>query len=115
MRSEAQLKEKESSKEREREKTLIIGLVIVVRSFFVALTFLTRISLFTVKDYREDDFKKSVKFFPLVGAVLGGFYAFFSYILSNNGYVHLSQNIVVALMIFFMFFLVGGLFFDGFM
>jgi len=89
--------------------------VIVVRSFLIALTFLTRISLFTVKDYREDDFKKSVKFFPLVGGVLGGLYAFFSYILSSNGYVGLSSNIVAIFMIFLMFFLAGGLFFDGFM
>lgn len=86
-----------------------------MRYFFVALTFLTRISIFAPKDWKEDDFKKSVKFFPMVGGILGIFYALFVFVFYLNDTFNLPPHLFSAAFIFFMFYLSGGLFFDGFM
>lgn len=87
--------------------------MIYLRSFIIALNFLTRISLFQIKDWQKNDFSKSVKFFPLIGVVLGCFYAGFAFLFNN--YFVLPQHIFCALIIFLIFYLSGGLFFDGFM
>lgn len=89
--------------------------MIRLRSFFTALNFLTRISLFQTNNWKEDDFSKSVKLFPLVGAVLGFLYATFAYLCLFNGFFTVPSHIFSALLIFLTFYLSGGLFFDGFM
>lgn len=52
----------------EEQKTLM-------EEFFIALQFLTRIKIVRQTVWTEENFGKSVKFFPAVGAVLGIFYA----------------------------------------
>lgn len=89
--------------------------MIHLRSFFIALTFLTRISIFQPKEWKENDFSKSVKFFPLVGGVLGFFYAGFAYLFFLNDFFSAYNHIFSAMLVLFIFFLSGPLFFDGFM
>ena len=45
-----------------------------MRSFITALQFLTRIHLVKQEDLTAEDFGRSTRFFPLVGAVLGCLY-----------------------------------------
>ena len=45
-----------------------------MRSFITALQFLTRIHLVRQEDLTAEDFGRSTRFFPLVGAVLGCLY-----------------------------------------
>ena len=52
-----------------------------MRSFFVGLQFLTRISIVHQENWTMEDFGRSVKTFPLVGAVLGVCYALPAYAL----------------------------------
>ncbi|MBQ9479945.1 MAG: adenosylcobinamide-GDP ribazoletransferase, partial [Selenomonadaceae bacterium] len=46
-----------------------------MRSFLIGLQFLTRITLERQTVWTEEDFGRSVRWFPLVGAVLGSIYA----------------------------------------
>ena len=46
-----------------------------MKSFLIALQFLTRISIVKQSEWTEKSFGESVKYFPAVGAVLGIFYA----------------------------------------
>lgn len=89
--------------------------MICLRYFFIALTFLTRISIFQPKEWKEEDFSKSVKFFPLVGGVLGLFYAVFAYLFFTNDFFLDYKHIFSSILIFLILFLSGPLFFDGFM
>ena len=41
-----------------------------MQAFFIGLQFLTRINIVKQTVWTEDDFGKSVRYFPLVGAVL---------------------------------------------
>ncbi len=89
-----------------------------MRSFFIGLQFLTRIAIVHQENWTVEDFGRSVKTFPLVGAVLGIFYAltaYFLYIwLPSFGWEiprHLSSLILVLLPLL----LTGGLHADGFM
>ena len=43
-----------------------------MRAFFIGLQFLTRISIVRQDNWTAEDFGRSVKFFPLIGAVLWG-------------------------------------------
>ena len=52
-----------------------------MRSFFIGLQFLTRISIVHQENWTVEDFGRSVKSFPLVGAVLGACYALVAYCL----------------------------------
>ncbi|WP_288849957.1 adenosylcobinamide-GDP ribazoletransferase, partial [uncultured Mitsuokella sp.] len=45
-----------------------------MRSFITALQFLTRIHLVRQENLTAEDFGRSTRFFPLVGAVLGALY-----------------------------------------
>lgn len=89
--------------------------MIYLRYFFIALTFLTRISFFQPKEWNENDFSKSVKFFPLVGGILGLCYAAFAYLFFLTDLFAFYEHIFTAVLIFLIFFLSGPLFFDGFM
>ena len=46
-----------------------------MNEFFIGLQFLTRINIVKQTIWTEESFGKSVKYFPLVGAVLGVCYA----------------------------------------
>ena len=89
--------------------------MILLHSFVIALNFLTRISIIKTQNWKADDFSKSVKFFPLIGGILGLLYGCFDFIILFNDYFVLPPHIFSALLIFIIFYLSGPLFFDGFM
>lgn len=92
--------------------------MILMRPFFIALQFLTRLSIVHQDNWTEEDFGKSVKFFPLVGAVLGLIYAAFIYIfltlLPAHGVI-VPHHFLMAFMLVLPPLMTGGLFCDGFM
>lgn len=89
-----------------------------MRAFFIGLQFLTRISIVEQKDWQEKDFADSVRYFPLIGLLLGSFYATFAAIfllvLPQNGFF-LPPHITAALLLILPLLLTGGLHCDGFM
>ncbi len=89
-----------------------------MRAFFVALQFLTRISIVRQDEWTVEDFGRSVKFFPLVGAVLGTIYAAVIYgavyWLPDRGVI-LPLHVLSVFLLIFPLLMNGGLFCDGFM
>ena len=89
-----------------------------MRAFFVGLQFLTRISIVRQDEWTAEDFGRSVKFFPLVGAVLGAIYAAFAYAffvwLPARGVV-LPPHLTAAVLLVLPPLLTGGIHCDGFM
>lgn len=89
-----------------------------MRPFWIGLQFLTRISIVRQDNWTVDDFGRSVKFFPLIGAVLGGIYAAAAYgmlvFLPQQG-VKLPPHFVSVLLLIMPMLLTGGLHCDGFM
>ena len=89
-----------------------------MQAFFIGLQFLTRINIVKQTVWTEDDFGKSVRYFPLVGAVLGSIYGGVAWILccllpSYGIFIphHLTGVFLVALPVL----LTGGIHCDGFM
>jgi len=89
-----------------------------MRSFLTGLQFLTRLHIVRLDNPSMEDFTNSVKFFPLIGAVLGLIYAAAAFILFEftaefdlNMPVHFGSAILLAIMLY----MTGGLFCDGFM
>lgn len=83
-----------------------------MKSFLTALQFLTRIHLKDQPDLVGEDFGRSTKFFPLVGAILGSFYLLASWgLITVFGWANFVTTILVLLPIV----LTGGLLLDGFM
>ena len=89
-----------------------------MRSFLIGLQFLTRISIVRQENWTEADFGGSVRWFPLIGAVLGicygGMAAVMFLFLPAHG-VELPKHFSTALLLLLTILLTGGLFFDGFM
>ncbi len=89
-----------------------------MRAFFIGLQFLTRISIVRQDEWTAEDFGRSVKFFPLIGAVLGAIYAAFAYAfytwLPAQG-VALPPHLAAAVLLILPPLLTGGLHCDGFM
>lgn len=83
-----------------------------MRSFLVALQFLTRISLKRQDDLTEADFGASVKFFPLVGIILGACSLAALFFLQRAG---VPPDARAAALVVFAIILSGGIFCDGFM
>lgn len=81
--------------------------------FITALQFLTRIPVRIQIPYTERQFGRSVKFFPLVGGVIGGLLAAVSYALGllSGEAVHMRAALLLLLEIM----LTGGLHCDGLM
>lgn len=89
-----------------------------MRAFFIGLQFLTRISIVHQDHWTVEDFGRSVKFFPLIGAVLGAIYAGAAYLLllwlpAQGLAVPLYTASVLLLVLPPL--LTGGLHCDGFM
>jgi len=83
-----------------------------VRSFLVALQFLTRIQLVQQTDLKVEDFGRSTRCFPLVGAVLGSIYMLTAYATVNFlPWEHINITIWLLMTVI----LTGGLHYDGFM
>ena len=89
-----------------------------LRAFFIGLQFLTRISIVEQKDWCEKDFADSVRYFPLIGLVLGIIYTAFAALLMSflpqNG-ILLPHHVVAAILLILPILLTGGLHCDGFM
>ena len=89
-----------------------------MRAFFIGLQFLTRISIVEQKDWCEKDFADSVRYFPLIGLVLGIIYAAFAALLLSflpqNG-ILLPHHVVAAILLILPILMTGGLHCDGFM
>ena len=89
-----------------------------MRAFFIGLQFLTRISIVRQDNWTAEDFGRSVKFFPLIGAVLGAIYATFAYafyiFLPTRGIV-LPIHLTAAILLILPPLMTGGLHCDGFM
>lgn len=89
-----------------------------MRAFLVGLQFLTRISLVRQDEWDVRDFGRSVKFFPLIGAVLGAIYAAAAYglfiFLPGRG-IAVPHHFAAALLLVLPPLMTGGLHCDGFM
>lgn len=88
-----------------------------MNNFLVGLQFLTRITFKRNLDWSEQACGGSVKFFPLIGAILGIIYVLVGYILyfllpSFN--IYLSTHLIGFLLLICNIFLTGALHCDGF-
>lgn len=83
-----------------------------MRTFLVALQFLTRIQLARQDDLTIEDFGRATRCFPLVGAVLGAIYYLVA-VLCLNFLPWQHVNLVILLLLPVL--LTGGLHCDGFM
>lgn len=89
-----------------------------MRSFFIGLQFLTRISLVKQVEWTEEDFGESVRWFPLIGAVLGLCYAGVAgllFFLLPMQCIVVPQHVCAAMLLVLTVLLTGGIFCDGFM
>lgn len=83
-----------------------------MKSFLIALQFLTRIQLVTQESWTAEDFGKSTKAFPLVGFVLGLIQLLIAWaLLQTLG----ACNTTIGLLLLLPIILTGGLHCDGFM
>lgn len=89
-----------------------------MQAFLVGLQFLTRISFVRQQNWDLADFGKSVKFFPLIGGVLGSIYAltaYFLYFFLPACHIQLPLHVQSIILLVLPVLLTGGLHCDGFM
>ena len=67
-----------------------------MRAFFIGLQFLTRIQLFRQTQWTEEDFGKSVSWFPLIGLIIGVLLALMYYILQPLHVPYLTAAMLVG-------------------
>lgn len=89
-----------------------------MNDFFIGLQFLTRLQLVKQLDWQPENFGNSVKYFPLVGAVLGvvlsaASYGIIHYLPLLAGYF--PANVSAVLLVVLGIYLTGGLHCDGLM
>lgn len=89
-----------------------------MHDFITGLQFLTRIKIANQSEWKPDSFGKSVKFFPIIGAIIGMVLVAINYIL--DGYlsaigIHFPQNVLATILTAAPILLTGGLHCDGFM
>lgn len=82
-----------------------------MNAFFIGLQFLTRLKLVTQTEWNMEDFGHSVKYFPIVGAVVGLFMVVLYLLLEGT----LKVELIMAIMVVFEFLFTGGIHADGFM
>lgn len=85
-----------------------------MKAFLIGLQFLTRITIVRQTVWTAEDFGRSVRWFPMVGAVLGLTYAailFFLIELTSGRFATLNAGIAFLLTVW----LTGGIHCDGFM
>ena len=80
--------------------------------FFIGLQFLTRISIVKQTVWTEENFGGSVKFFPMIGAVLGIVSSSIALIFLS---LEIPQNLSAAILSILPIILTGGIHADGFM
>lgn len=83
-----------------------------MRDFITCLEFLTRIRFSNRTDWHDDDFSRSVPYFPLVGLVMGLFMGGVNYALV---YVNTPVFMRAVLLILAELVIIGALMYDGFM
>lgn len=84
---------------------------VAVTDFITGLQFLTRIRFVRQSEWTPQSFGESVKFFPLIGLVIGLVLYGFAYVAADRLPVHLFIAAIIVLEII----LTGGLHCDGFM
>jgi len=80
-----------------------------MKYFMIALTFLTRIPLASKSIYQQEDFQKSIYFFPIIGLLIGGILWGSYYLLD----MIFPQQVTAALLLLIYVLLTGGLHLDG--
>lgn len=83
-----------------------------MRDFITCLEFLTRVRFSKRTDWRDEDFSRSVPYFPLVGLVIGSLLAAVNYSLF---YIETPLFFRVTLLLLAEIIITGGLMYDGFM
>lgn len=83
-----------------------------MRDFITCLEFLTRVRFSKRTDWRDEDFSRSVPYFPLVGLVIGSLLAAVNYGLF---YIETPLFLRVTLLLLAEIIITGGLMYDGFM
>lgn len=83
-----------------------------MRDFITCLEFLTRVRFSKRTDWRDEDFSRSVPYFPLVGLVIGFLLAAINYSLF---YIETLLFLRVTLLLLAEIIITGGLMYDGFM
>lgn len=83
-----------------------------MRDFITCLEFLTRVRFSKRTDWRDEDFSRSVPYFPLVGLVIGFLLAAINYSLF---YIETRLFLRVTLLLLAEIIITGGLMYDGFM
>lgn len=82
-------------------------------SFLTALHFLTTLPIPLWREIQGEDIARSVRYFPLVGVILGGILALLAALL--GGWLGLSPLAVAVLLVIAHLMLTGALHFDGFL
>lgn len=89
-----------------------------MRALLVGLQFLTRIHVTKMDDVQAVDFSNSVRYFPVVGLILGACYALFvacmDFALPEFG-IYVPEHVRAFLLASAMIFLTGGIHCDGLM
>lgn len=83
----------------------------MIRSFLIAVTFLTRLPFPAPDGVTQEEFTKSQRYYPLIGFLIGLFLFFTALILRR----YYSPLVVAALILIEELLLTGGLHMDGFM
>ena len=83
-----------------------------MRDFITCLEFLTRVRFSKRTDWRDEDFSRSVPYFPLVGLVIGSLLAAVNYGLF---YIETPLFLRVTLLLLAEIIITGGVMYDGFM
>jgi adenosylcobinamide-GDP ribazoletransferase len=89
-----------------------------MKNFFIGLQFLTRIRLVTQTEWSLESFGKSVKYFPLVGLVIGSILsivAYFFIIYLPLHHILVPKHIISTALLILSILITGGLHCDGFM
>ena len=83
-----------------------------MRDFITCLEFLTRLRFTNRTEWQDDDFSRSVPYFPLVGLVMGLFMGAVNYGLL---YLHTPNLMRAVLLVLAELLIIGALMYDGFM
>lgn len=87
----------------------------MVEDFLTGLQFLTRISIKTKKQWSLDSFSRSVKFFPIIGGIIGLLLTGIVYGAQNFWGVKLPLHLMAVSIILIEIIITGGLHCDGLM
>ena len=89
-----------------------------MKNFITGLQFLTRIHIAKETEWTPERFGRSVKFFPLIGAILGIILVLINQILAEYlpfASIYMPPHVLVTLLLVMNILLTGGLTCDGFM